>query len=32
MIDKIVDVTKTDLTNGEEIEGAELIVTDEERK
>ncbi len=30
MIDKIVDVTKTDLTNGEEIEGAELIVTDED--
>lgn len=30
MIDKIVDVTKTDMVNGEEIEGAELIVTDEE--
>ena len=30
MIDKIVNVTKTDLTNGEEIEGAELVVTDEE--
>ena len=30
MIDKIVDVTKKDLTNDEEIEGAELIVTDEE--
>lgn len=30
MIDKIVDVTKTDLTNGEELEGAELVVTDEE--
>ena len=30
MIDKIVTITKTDLTNGEELEGAELIVTDEE--
>ena len=30
MIDKKVDITKTDLTNDEEIEGAELIVTDEE--
>ena len=30
MIDKIVDVTKTDLTNGEKLEGAELVVTDEE--
>ena len=30
MIDKVVNVTKTDLTNGEEIEGAELVVTDEE--
>ena len=30
MIDKIVQVTKTDLTNGEELEGAELVVTDEE--
>ncbi len=30
MIDKIVDVTKTDLINGKELEGAELIVTDEE--
>ena len=30
MIDKIVYVTKTDLTNGEELEGAELVVTDEE--
>ena len=30
MIDKVVDVTKTDLTTGEEIEGAELIVTDED--
>ena len=29
MIDKIVDITKTDLTNGEEIEGAELVITDE---
>ncbi len=30
MIDKVVNVTKTDLTNGEEIEEAELVVTDEE--
>ena len=30
MIDKLVEVTKTDLTNGEELEGAELEVTDEE--
>ena len=30
MIDKIVDITKTDMVNGEEIEGAELVVTDEE--
>ena len=30
MIDKIVDVTKTDMVNGEEVEGAELVVTDEE--
>ena len=30
MIDKIVDVTKTDFITGEEIEGAELIVTDED--
>lgn len=30
MIDKVVDVTKTDLTTGEEIEGAELVVTDED--
>ena len=30
MIDKIVQVTKTDLTNGEELEGAELVVTDKE--
>ena len=27
--DKILEVTKTDLTNGEEVEGAELEVTDE---
>ena len=30
MVDKIVDVTKTDMVNGEEVEGAELVVTDEE--
>lgn len=30
MIDKIVDVTKTDMVNGEEVEGATLTVTDEE--
>ena len=30
MIDKLVEVTKTDLTTGEELEGAELEVTDEE--
>ena len=30
MIDKIVDVTKTDLTNGDEVEGAKLVVTDED--
>lgn len=30
MIDKIVDVIKTDMVNGEEVEGAELVVTDEE--
>ena len=30
LIDKIVDVTKTDLTTGEELEGAELVVTDKE--
>lgn len=30
MIDKLVEVTKTDLTNGEELEGAELEITDEE--
>ena len=30
MIDKLVEITKTDLTNGEELEGAELIVTDED--
>ena len=30
MIDKIVDVTKTDMVNGEEVEGAKLVVTDKE--
>lgn len=30
MVDKVVDVTKTDMVNGEEVEGAELVVTDEE--
>ena len=30
MIDKLVEVTKTDLTTGEELEGAELEVIDEE--
>ncbi len=30
MIDKVVEITKKDLTNGEELEGAELVVTDEE--
>ena len=30
IVDKIVDVTKTDLTNGEELEGAELVVTDKD--
>ena len=30
LIDKIVSVTKTDLTTGDEIEGAELVVTDED--
>ena len=30
MIDKLVEVTKTDITNGEELEGAELVVTDED--
>jgi LPXTG-motif cell wall-anchored protein len=30
MIDKLVEVTKTDITNGEELEGAELEVTDED--
>lgn len=29
MIDKLVEVIKTDVVNGEEIEGAELVVTDE---
>ena len=30
LVDKIVKISKTDLTNGEELEGAELEVTDEE--
>ena len=30
MIDKIIEITKTDLTTGEELEGAELQVTDED--
>ena len=30
MIDKVVEITKTDLVTGEELEGAELIVTDED--
>lgn len=30
MIDKLVGISKTDLTNGKELEGAKLIVTDEE--
>ena len=30
MIDKVVEITKTDLTTGEELEGAELTVTDED--
>ena len=30
MIDKLVEITKTDLTTGEELEGAELEVIDEE--
>ena len=30
MIDKVVEVTKTDITTGEELEGAELKVVDEE--
>lgn len=30
MIDKVVETTKTDLTTGEELEGAELEVTDED--
>ena len=30
MIDKLVEVTKTDLTTGEELEGAELEVVDDE--
>ena len=32
MIDKLVEVTKTDITNGNELEGAELEVTDEDGK
>lgn len=30
MVDKLVEVTKTDITNGNEVEGAELEVTDED--
>ena len=30
MIDKLVEITKTDIINGNELEGAELEVTDEE--
>ena len=30
MIDKIVEISKTDITNGNELEGAELEVTDED--
>lgn len=30
MIDKLVEITKSDITTGEELEGAELEVTDEE--
>ena len=30
MLDKLVEVTKTDITNGNELEGAELEVTDED--
>lgn len=30
MIDKVVEITKTDLTTGEELEGAELKVVDED--
>ena len=29
MVDKIVLISKTDITTGEELEGAELIITDE---
>jgi len=29
MIDKVVEISKTDITTGEELEGAELTVTDE---
>lgn len=32
MIDKLVEIVKTDLVTGEEIEGAELQVIDEEGK
>ena len=32
LVNKIVKVSKTDLTNGEELEGAELEITDEEGK
>lgn len=30
MVDKIVLISKTDLVTGEELEGAELIITDED--
>ena len=30
MIDKVVDVTKTDLVDGKEVEGAELVITDKD--
>lgn len=30
MIDKVVDVTKTDLVDGSEVEGAELVITDKD--
>ena len=30
MIDKVVEISKTDMTNGNELEGAELEVTDED--
>lgn len=32
MIDKVVEISKTDITTGEELEGAELTVTDENGK